>query len=109
MLLSSLIDSINVDLLSKAESILPQWFPGGKWNDLRYGVPYNAPYTRRDGTKGELTIFTQKAVAGVWYDRGVLISGKGFLKLYAYKEHIPGWNDDDSIQAMNEAAKRLGY
>lgn len=102
-------DYINSDLLSRASSLLPGWFPGGKWDQGDY-KPIN--HVRGDRKPGSFVINTQGQRAGKWKDFAYPeIRGSCLLSLFAYREQLPGWNSTGTLwrDAMYEAAKRLGY
>lgn len=80
-----------------AETVVPQWLPGGDKRGAEYVV---ANPTRNDRNPGSFTI---NLVKGVWKDYATGDGGADLVSLYAYLYH-----DNDQGEAARELAKNHG-
>ncbi|UOV84392.1 hypothetical protein [Klebsiella pneumoniae] len=80
-----------------ADTVVPQWLPGGELRGAEYVV---ANPTRNDRNPGSFTINLRK---GVWKDYATGDGGADLVSLYAYVFH-----NNDQGAAARELAQNLG-
>ena len=106
------ISQIEKDLIAKAYSLVPKWFPGGTWKHP-IGTYYAINHVRKEKRCSMFIIHTRGKNAGCWADfMAADVHGTSLLQLCAYSQQIPNWNSPDTNlknQALLKAAQKLGY